>query len=55
MSHKGPIDALIWLNVQVLRAVTLGKSKPGEAISAAVWDMKLDGKWQGRVLHPSLT
>lgn len=29
------LSALIWLDVQVLRAVTLGKSKPGETISAA--------------------
>lgn len=52
MSHKGPIDALIWLDAQVLRVVTLGKSKPGETISACVWDLRLDGKWQGRIFAP---
>jgi len=46
------IDALIWLDVQVLRIATFGRSKPGETISAAAWDLYLAGKWQGKVFVP---
>ena len=46
------LRALIWLDVQILRAVTLGKSRPGETISAAAWSLEGDGKWQGKVLVP---
>lgn len=31
------LKALIWLDVQVLRLVTFGRSRPGETISAAAW------------------
>lgn len=41
---------LIWVDVQVLRLVTLGKSRPGETISAAAWSLEMDGKWQGKYL-----
>ena len=46
------LKALIWLDVQILRIVTFGKSKPGETISAAAWSLEGDGKWQGRLLRP---
>jgi len=45
-------DALVWLDVQILRLGTLGKAKPGETISAASWSLYLDGKWQGRLFVP---
>lgn len=44
------LKTLIWLDVQVLRIVTLGKSRPGETISAAAWSLEMDGKWQGKYL-----
>ncbi len=40
------LKALIWLDVQVLRLVTFGRSLPGETISAAAWSLEGDGKWQ---------
>jgi hypothetical protein len=43
---------LIWVDVQVLRLATLGKSRPGETISAAAWSLEMDGKWQGKLLVP---
>lgn len=46
------LDSLIWLDVQVLRVVTFGRSKPGETISAASWSLYQDGKWQGKLLVP---
>ena len=46
------LRALIWLDVQVLRLVTFGRSLPGETISAAAWSLEGDGKWQGRLLRP---
>ena len=46
------LKTLIWLDVQVLRIVTLGKSRPGETISAAAWSLYCDGKWQGKLLVP---
>jgi len=38
---------LFWLDVKILWILTLGKSRPGETISAAGWSLRLDGKWQG--------
>ena len=46
------LKTLIWLDVQVLRIVTLGKSRPGETISSASWSLYRDNKWQGRLLVP---
>ena len=46
------IETLIKLDAWVLRVATFGKSKPGETISAAAWDLYLDGKWQGKVFVP---
>lgn len=46
------LRALLWLDVQVLRLVTFGRSLPGETISAAAWSLKCDGKWQGRLFVP---
>lgn len=43
---------LVWLDVQVLRLVTLGRARPGETISSAAWSLYMDGKWQGRLLVP---
>lgn len=43
---------LVWLDVQVLWLVTLGRARPGETISSAAWSLYMDGKWQGRVLVP---
>jgi len=46
------LQTLIWLDVQILRIVTFGRSRPGETISAAAWSLEVDGKWQGRLLRP---
>lgn len=46
------LKALVWLDVQVLRLVTLGRARPNETISAAAWSLYCDGKWQGKVLVP---
>lgn len=46
------IDFLLWLDIEILRVGTLGKSRPGETISAASWSLYLDKKWQGRVFVP---
>lgn len=46
------LSFLLWLDVQVLRVVTLGRARPGETISSASWSLYRDGKWQGRVLVP---
>lgn len=45
MSHL--LDALLWLDIQVLRVLTLGRGRLGETISAAAWRMKLAGRWHG--------
>lgn len=46
------LDALIWLDVQVFRLLTLGNCRPGETISAAAWSLYLDDKWQGKLFVP---
>lgn len=43
---------LLWLDIQVLRVLTFGNSRPGETISAAAWSLHQDGKWQGRIFVP---
>lgn len=43
---------LLWLDIEILRIGTRGKSRPGETISAASWSLYLDQKWQGRVFVP---
>ena len=40
------LKALLWMDIKILWAATLGKSKPGETISAAAWSLEGDGKWQ---------
>jgi len=40
------LDQLAWV------IVTLGKGKPDETISAALWRMEQEGKLAGRVLRP---
>ena len=46
------LEHWIAFDAWVLRVLTLGKSKPGETISAAAWDLYLAGKWQGKVFVP---
>lgn len=48
------LKVLLWLDIKILWAVTLGKSKPGETISAASWSLYQDGKWQGKLLVPTI-
>jgi hypothetical protein len=43
---------LIWLDVKLLWLGSLGRYAKGETISALAWDMKLRGRWQGRVFVP---
>lgn len=40
------LDQLAWV------IVTLGKGKPDETISAALWRMEQQGKLAGRILRP---
>lgn len=40
------LDQLAWV------IVTLGKGKPDETISAALWRMEQEGKLAGRILRP---
>ncbi|MFP5404628.1 MAG: hypothetical protein ACLGG2_08050 [Gammaproteobacteria bacterium] len=40
------LDQLAWV------IVTLGKGKPDETISAALWRMEQEGKPAGRILRP---
>ena len=40
------LDQLAWV------IVTLGKGKPDETISAAMWRMEQEGKLAGRILRP---
>ena len=42
------LDQLAWV------IVTLGKGKPDETISAALWRMEQDGKLAGRILRPRI-
>lgn len=42
------LDQLAWV------IVTLGKGKPDETISAALWRMEQEGKLVGRVLRPKI-
>ena len=44
------LDAWIRLDAALLKVLSLGKSKPSETISAAAWDMRLDGKTRGFIL-----
>lgn len=46
------LRGLVWLDVTILKTLTLGKSKPKETISAAAWSLKLAGKWQGNFFVP---
>lgn len=43
------LDALLWLDIQLFRLVTLGRYPVGETASAAAWRMKLAGRRRGRV------
>ena len=40
------LDQLAWV------IVTLGHASPDETMSAGVWRMEQQGRWQGRVLRP---
>lgn len=46
------LQILLWIDIKLFWLVTLGKSRPGETISAAAWSLKLDNKLQGRVFVP---
>lgn len=46
------LDFLLWLDIQVLRLITLGNCRKGETISAASWSLYLDGKLQGKIAVP---
>lgn len=48
------LRALLWLDIKILWLVTFGRCKPGETISAAAWSLELDGKWQGKMLRPTI-
>jgi hypothetical protein len=46
------LDALLWLDIKVLYVGSLGRYTQGETISALAWDMRLRGRWQGKVFVP---
>lgn len=46
------LNVLIALDVFIFALMTLGGSKFGETVSAATWDLLLDGKWQGKLFAP---
>ncbi len=46
------LSALLWLDIKLLAAVTLGKSLPGETISAAAYNGERTGKFIGRMARP---
>lgn len=46
------LNALLWLDIQVMWLIAFGNCRKGETISAASWSLYLDGKWQGRVAVP---
>ena len=46
------LDALLWLDIKVLYLGSLGRYTKGETISALAWDMRLRGRWQGKVFVP---
>jgi hypothetical protein len=48
------IRFLIWLDVKILYLGSLGNYTQGETISALAWDLRLRGKWQGRVFVPAI-
>lgn len=43
---------LLWLDIKVLYLGSLGRYTKGETISALAWDMRLRGRWQGKVFVP---
>lgn len=43
---------LVRLDVVVFSVITLGRSLPGETISAAAWQGELGGKIMGRLARP---
>ena len=49
---QGYVGLAISVIVTILCIVTFGRSRPGEAISAAAWDLERGGKWQGKLLVP---
>lgn len=46
------LSALLWLDIKVLYLGSLGRYNKGETISALAWDMRLRGRWQGKVFVP---
>ncbi len=43
---------LLWLDIAVFRAITLGNSKPGETISAAAYRAEQQGRMIGKIARP---
>lgn len=48
------LTVLIALDIFVFALFTLGHCKRGETISAALWSLEQDGKWQGRLMRPAI-
>lgn len=46
------LSFLLWLDIKVLWAGSFGRYTKGETISALAWDMRLRGRWQGKVFVP---
>ena len=48
-----PVLRVLWrLDVKLLKLFSSVPTKPDETISAALYELKRDGKWQGRVFLP---
>ena len=43
---------LIWLDVAIFKVITLGRSKPGETISAAAYRGEQQGRIMGKIFRP---
>lgn len=48
------LRVLIAFDIFIFALLTLGGSKRNETISAAVWSLELDGKWQGKFFRPMI-
>ena len=48
------LRVLIAFDIFVFALLTLGGSKRNETISAAVWSLEIDRKWQGMVFRPAI-
>ena len=43
---------LLWLDIAIFKVITLGRSKPGETISAAAYRGEQQGRIMGRIFRP---